>query len=102
MKNLDYMNPRYVNLGFEIFSNNHKLNTQVYRYWIDGVNDEDVCFYGYIAHVVEVTPNVVMVGIIPYEDGYPDNKYPSVDYYNLNQLHFQWVAADQETAEECD
>ena len=87
---------------FKTFMANNELDKQVFRYWINGVNDEDECFYGYIAHVVEVTTNIVMVGIIPFEYDYPDNKYPSIDYYNLNQLHFQWVASDQETEEECD
>ena len=100
MKNLDYMKQCYTDI--ETFMLDYEPGEQIYRYWINGVNDEDVCFYGYIAHVVEVTPNVVMVGIIPYEEGYPDNKYPSIDYYNLNQLHFQWVAADQDTEEECE
>lgn len=84
--------------GFKKFFKKFNVPNKIIRYWTKETLENDPgaeCDYGYITQIIKLKDGVIC-GIQAFDDRYPGNKYPMIEYYNLNDIDIVYCEGDAE------
>lgn len=69
---------------------------KLFRLWRKGEDDNPNCEYVYFQQAICLGGNSWMIGYCVYDERYPDNMYPSMDWDFLTDIEFTFYPNDAE------
>lgn len=93
----DFDSPQITDLQTWFIDN--EIESILIRYWVHRHNDPTAQF-GYIRHVIDLGHGKYLVGIQPQDACDESGRYPSIEYYQLDEFHFEIQSCDNEHSEE--
>ena len=75
------------------------VKDRLFRIFFRNGDEDAECDYVYLVQWINLG-NDILIGVQFADDSYPNNRYPSLDYYLLSEIQLCYFAGDDEDEDE--
>lgn len=74
------------------------VKDRLFRIFFRDGDDDAECSFVYLAQWINIG-NDILIGTQGFDDKYPDNRFPNIDYYLLSEIQLSYFAGDEDEDE---